>query len=46
MKNIFGDKIRDLKFFRFDFFEFDKKKFLISRSGFQNKEVMKFMLKM
>ena len=34
MKKIFGDKIRDLKFFRFDFFEFDKKKFLISRSGF------------
>ncbi len=34
MKKIFGDKVRDLKFFRFDFFEFDKKKFLISRSGF------------
>ena len=34
MKKIFGDKISDLKFFRFDFFEFNKKNFLISRSGF------------
>ena len=34
MIKLFGDKIKNLKFFRFDFFEFNKKKFLISRSGF------------
>ncbi len=34
MEKIFGKRINDLKFFKFDFFEFKKKKFLISRSGF------------
>ena len=34
MEKIFGDKINQLKFFRFDFFNFNKNKFLISRSGF------------
>ena len=34
MEQIFGKKIKDLKFFKFDFFEFNKKKYLISRSGY------------
>ena len=34
MTKLFGEKIKELKFFRFDFFEFNKNKFLISRSGF------------
>ena len=34
MEKVFGKKINDLKFFKFDFFIFDKKKYLISRSGF------------
>ena len=34
MTKLFGEKIKELKFFRFDFFEFKKNKFLISRSGF------------
>ncbi|MBH90687.1 MAG: dimethylsulfoniopropionate demethylase [Candidatus Marinimicrobia bacterium] len=34
MESVFGEKIKNLKFFHFDFFEFNKNKFLISRSGF------------
>ena len=34
MEKIFGKKINDLKFFRFNFFEFNKVNFLISRSGY------------
>ncbi len=34
MSKIFGKKINDLKFFRYDFFNFNNNKFLISRSGF------------
>ena len=34
MNEIFGEKIQKLKFFRFDFFDFNKKRFLISKSGF------------
>tara|TARA_B100000579_G_scaffold425417_1_gene431130 strand:+ start:484 stop:1590 length:1107 start_codon:yes stop_codon:yes gene_type:complete len=34
MSQIFGKKINDLKFFRYDFFNFNGNKFLISRSGF------------
>ena len=34
MEKVFGKKINDLKFFKFDFFIFDKKKYLVSRSGF------------
>ena len=34
MNEIFGEKIKKLKFFRFDFFDFNKKRFLISKSGF------------
>ena len=34
MSQIFGEKINDLKFFRYDFFNFNGNKFLISRSGF------------
>ena len=34
MIKIFGEKIKDLKFFRFDFFNFDNEKYLISKSGF------------
>ncbi len=34
MEKVFGNKINDLKFFKFDFFEFDNNKYLISRSGF------------
>ena len=34
MQKIFGNKIKDLKFFRFDYFEFKEKRFLVSRSGF------------
>ena len=45
MESVFGEKIKNLKFFHFDFFEFNKNKFLISRSGFPNKVVMKFILK-
>ena len=34
MEKIFGNKISSLKFFKFDYFNFNKKKYLISRSGF------------
>jgi len=34
MEKVFGKKINDLKFFRFDFFEFNNVKYLISRSGY------------
>ena len=34
MEKVFGNTINNLKFFKFDFFIFNKKKFLISRSGF------------
>ena len=34
MEKVFGKKIHDLKFFKFDFFEFDRNKYLISRSGY------------
>ena len=34
MKKVFGEKINNLKFFKFDFFDFNKKKYLVSRSGF------------
>jgi len=34
MEKVFGNRINDLKFFKFDFFNFNKKKYLISRSGF------------
>ena len=34
MEKVFGKEINDLKFFRYDFFEFNKKKYLISRSGY------------
>ena len=34
MEKIFGEKINQLKFFRYDFFNFNKKDFLISRSGY------------
>ncbi len=33
MENIFGKKIKDLKFFGFDYFDFDGKKHLIAQSG-------------
>ncbi len=34
MQKVFGKKIIELKFFKFDYFEFKKHKYLISRSGF------------
>ena len=34
MEKIFGKKIKELKFFKFDFFDFNKRKYLISRSGY------------
>ncbi len=34
MEKVFGQDINDLKFFKFDFFNFNNNKFLISRSGF------------
>jgi dimethylsulfoniopropionate demethylase len=34
MSKVFGQKINDLKFFKFNFFYFNKNKFLISRSGY------------
>ena len=34
MEKVFGSKINDLKFFKFDFFKFKDDKFLISRSGY------------
>ncbi len=34
MEKVFGEKINDLKFFKFDFFIFNKMKYLISRSGY------------
>ncbi len=34
MEEVFGNEISKLKFFKFDFFTFKKKKYLISRSGF------------
>ena len=38
MEKVFGERINKLKFFRFDFFEFNKKTFLISRSGYSKKD--------
>ena len=34
MEKIFGEKLKSLKFFKFDYFNFQNNKFLISRSGF------------
>ena len=34
MRKVFGTKITDLKFFKFDFYDFNNNKFLISRSGY------------
>ena len=34
MEKVFGEKIRELNFFKFNFYEFNKNKFLISRSGY------------
>ena len=34
MEKIFGKEINNLKFFKFDYFTFNKRKYLISRSGF------------
>ena len=34
MEKVFGKKINDLKFFRFDFFKFNNVRYLISRSGY------------
>ncbi len=34
MEKVFGEEIKELKFFKFDFYEFDGIKFLISRSGY------------
>ncbi len=34
MENIFGQKISELKFFKFDFYKYKNNNFLISRSGF------------
>ena len=34
MKKIFGKKINDLKFFKYDFFSFKDYEFLVSRSGY------------
>ena len=34
MEDIFGKKITELKFFKYDYFKFRNNKFLISRSGF------------
>ena len=34
MEEVFGTKITELKFFKYDFFDFKKNKYLISRSGF------------
>ena len=34
MAKVFGEKIRNLKFFNFDFYNYDQNKFLISRSGY------------
>ncbi len=34
MEKIFGPNINNLKFFKFNYFDFNKKRYLISRSGF------------
>ncbi len=34
MEKVFGKRISDLKFFRFDFYEFNNFRYLISRSGY------------
>ena len=34
MTKVFGEKINNLKFFKFDFYNFNKNNFLISRSGY------------
>ena len=34
MEKVFGSKINELKFFKFDYFDFANKRYLISRSGF------------
>ena len=34
MVEVFGHKVKDLKFFNYDFYDFNKNKFLVSRSGY------------
>ena len=34
MEKVFGKEIKNLKFFKFDYFTFNKRKYLISKSGF------------
>ncbi len=34
MEKVFGSKINELKFFKFDFYDFNNRKYLISRSGY------------
>ena len=34
MAKVFGEKIKNLRFFKFDFYDFDNNKFLVSRSGY------------
>ena len=34
LEKVFGNKIRDLKFFNFDYFSFNNHNFLVSRSGY------------
>ena len=34
MEKIFGSKIKELKFFNYDYFEFDNHRYLISKSGY------------
>ncbi len=34
MEEVFGKKINELKFFKYDFYNFNNKKYLISRSGY------------
>ena len=45
MEKVFGKKIKQLKFFGFDYFEFKQKKHFIARSGWSKQVVLKFMLK-
>ena len=45
MEKVFGKSITDLKFFGFDYFDFQGSKHLIARSGGLNKVDTKFMLK-
>ena len=46
MAKLFGEEIRDLKFFNFKYFNYKEHKYLIARSGFLNKVVSRSMLKM